>query len=264
MASRTRQKEEARARRIAEEQARAERHRSQRRLRMLAGLVIGVAAVLAIAIAIGTSGGSSGPPPTSAAAKQTAANVATQLTGISQSGTTLGSSSAPVTVTEYGDLVCPVCKDFAQGAAQQLIANDVKAGKVKLVYRSLQTASQIANNSMFPYAQAAAYAAGHQNLGWNYILLFYNLQRDETQPYVTDTFLNGLASNITGLNYSKWLTDRKSSSLLSQVSTDQAQAQALGFNSTPSITIQGPKGTAQPIVGNTDYGTLEAKIKSVQ
>src|SRR5947209_16582889 len=52
MASRTKQKEEARARRLAEEQARSERARRQRRVRMLAGVIIGAVAVVAVLIAV--------------------------------------------------------------------------------------------------------------------------------------------------------------------------------------------------------------------
>ncbi len=58
MASRTKQKEEARARRLAEEQARAERERRVRRLRMSGGVVVGLVAVIAVAVAIGSGGGS--------------------------------------------------------------------------------------------------------------------------------------------------------------------------------------------------------------
>ena len=52
MATRSKQKEEARARRLAAEKERLEAARRQRRLRMLAGLVVGAVAVVAIAIAI--------------------------------------------------------------------------------------------------------------------------------------------------------------------------------------------------------------------
>ncbi len=87
--------------------------------------------------------------PNSAAAKKAQSTVNTLLAGIPQQGDTLGSPSAKVTVTEYGDLVCPVCKEFALGAENQLIANEVRSGKVKIVYKALETASQDANNSMF-------------------------------------------------------------------------------------------------------------------
>ncbi len=265
MASRTRQKEEARARRLDEERARSERERRQRRTRMLGGVLLGAVILVVVAIAISSSGGSSTPAPTSSAAKQQAATVSSLLSGIPQSGSTLGSPSAKVTVTEFGDLECPICRDFALGAENQLISTDVHSGKVKLVYRSLETATGNGPNpGVFPSQQAAALAAGVQGKGWDYIDLFYHEQGQEGTAYVTPSYLDGLARQIPGLNYAKWLADSKSSALTAQVTADGQAAAAKGFNSTPTITIQGPKRAAQPIVGTTDYGTLEASINSVQ
>jgi protein-disulfide isomerase len=265
MASRTKQKEEARARRLAEERSRAERERRNRRTRMLGGVLLGAAAVVAVAIAISSSGGNKTVAPTSAAARQQASTVGSLLTGIPQSGVTLGSPSAPVTVTEFGDLECSHCQDFALNAESQLIANDVRAGKVKLVYRSLETASGAnPDQNIFPIQQAAAYAAGPQGKAWNYILLFYHEQGQEGTAYVTPSYLDGLARQIPGLNYSGWLTQSKNPTFASQVIADEQAARTQGFNSTPTIVIQGPKGQAQPIAGVVDYGTLEAAIKSVE
>jgi protein-disulfide isomerase len=264
MATRKEQKEAARQQRLAEERARAERARRDRRLRMLGGTVVVAIAVVAAAIAI-SSGGSSAKvvAPTSAAAKQAQSKVNTLLAGIPQQGNTLGSPSAKVTVTEYGDLVCPVCKDFAMGAENKLIANEVRQGKVKIVYKALETASQQANNSMFVPSQAAALAAGNQKKGWNYIELFYHEQGDETSSYVTDKYLNGLAAQIPGLNVNQWSSDRQSSSLTSKVTADEQAAAASGYNSTPTIVVSGPKSQAQPIVSAATYSQLQSAIKSV-
>jgi hypothetical protein len=60
MASRKEQKEQARQKRLAEEQARAERARRQRRLQLAGGTVLGVAALIAVGIAIAAGGGKSG------------------------------------------------------------------------------------------------------------------------------------------------------------------------------------------------------------
>jgi protein-disulfide isomerase len=266
MASRTKQKEQARARRLAEERARLERERRQRRLRMVAGVVLAAIAVVAVAIVISTSsggGGSSGLQ-SGVKASQTESAVNSVLAGIPQSGNALGSPSAKVTVTEFGDLQCPICKDFALGAEKTLIANDVRSGKVRLAYRSLETATGNGPDpSVFPTQQAAALAAGLQQRQWDYILLFYNEQGQEGTSYVNDAYLNGLARQVPGLNFSKWQSDRSSSSLTSQVTQDQQLAASKGYNSTPTIVVQGPKGQAQAIVGDTDYGTLERTIKSV-
>lgn len=266
MASRTKQKEEARARRLAEERARAERERRQRRLQMIGGVVLAAIAVVVVAVVISSSSGSPGGLQSGAKASQTSSTVSSLLAGVAQNGNTIGDPKAPVTVTEFGDLECPICRNFALTSERQLIANDVRSGKVKLVFRSLETATGNGPNpNIFPSQQAAAYAAGLQHLGWNYILLFYNEQGAEGTGYVNDNYLDGLAHQIPALNYAKWTSDRSSSSLLSQVNQDEQAAASKGFNSTPTLVIQGPKGQLRPIVGEpTSYASLEQAVKSVE
>jgi protein-disulfide isomerase len=265
MASRKAQKDAARERRIAEERAHVERQRRERRLRMGGGVVVVAIALAAVAIAVSSSGGGSASviKPNSVAAKKAATSVTALLSGIPQSGNTLGSPTAKVTVTEFGDLECPICKEFALGAENQLISQEVRAGTVKLVYRSLETASAQANGPMFVPQQAAALAAGEQKLGWNYIETFYHEQGDETSTYVSNSYLNGLAEQVPGLNYSKWSSDRQSSSLTEQVNKDMQAAAAAGYDSTPTLLITGPKSQAKPIIGDTDYASLQSAIKSV-
>lgn len=232
---------------------------------MVAGVVIAAVAVVVVAVVISTNNSSgskglqSGPK-----ANATVSGVETLLTGIHQNGNTLGNPNAKVTVTEFGDLECPICKDFALGAENQLIAKDVRSGKVKLQYRSLETATGNGPDpGVFPSQQAAALAAGLQGRAWDYIELFYHEQGTEDTSYVNDTYLDGLARQISGLNFSKWNSDRTSSTLTSQVTTDEQAAAAKGYNSTPTIVVSGPKGQAQAIVGDADYGMLEQRIQSV-
>ena len=59
MASRTKQKEEARARRLAEEQARAARARQQQRIRLIGGTVL-AAVVIVVALVLINSGSKKG------------------------------------------------------------------------------------------------------------------------------------------------------------------------------------------------------------
>ncbi|MGN6167731.1 MAG: thioredoxin domain-containing protein [Solirubrobacteraceae bacterium] len=265
MTSRTRQKQELRARRLAEERAREEQARRRRRVKMLSGVVAVAAVVVGVAIAISVGGGAASvPKPASSAARQAATQVDGLLAGIPQSGNTLGSRRAQVTLTEFADLKCPVCRAFTLGAERQLISRDVRAGTVKIVYRSLCTATcNGPQPQVFTAQQAAALAAGLQDRAWHYIQLFYHLQGDETTSYVTPRFLEGLARLVPGLNYARWLSDRGSPHLASQVAGDQRAAQALGFNATPSVLVQGPGGTRKIAVLG-DYGTYESAIKAVQ
>ena len=230
---------------------------------MLGGVVLIAVALVAVAIAISSSGGNKTIKVNSAAARQAAASVNTLLAGIPQSGATLGNPNAKVTVTEFGDLECPICAEFATGAEQQIITNDVKTGKVKLVYRSLETASQgspIAN--VFPTQQVAAYAAGKQGKEWNYILLFYSEQGQEDTGYVTESYLDSLATQTTGLNLATWKADRSDPSLAAQVTADAQAASAKHFVSTPSVVVSGPKGEQDFGTTLEDYSTYQSAINS--
>ncbi|HXR14249.1 MAG TPA: thioredoxin domain-containing protein [Solirubrobacteraceae bacterium] len=270
MASRAEQKAAARAAREARQRETSAAQARRMRLIWLAGLV--AAAALAIVIIVIAVGGGNGTKTVNAKTAQ--AKVAALLKGIPQSsnvqnGIELGAASAPVTVTEYGDLVCPVCQSFAVGAEEQLIANEVRQGKVKLVYRAEETASQTANNGEYSAGQVAARAAGLQKLGWNYILLWYEQQQSEDTPYVTASFLAGLARQIPRLNYSAWNTQLQNPNLSGYVTTDGQQMNQLLANhvisqlATPTILISGPKGSLPAIQGPPSYSSLQANIKGV-
>jgi protein-disulfide isomerase len=262
MASRSEQKKEARARRIAAEQARAARERRQRRLRMLGGIALGAVAVVAVIVAISIAKGGSSGLQTGAKAKQTISQVQGLLSGIKQSGNTLGSAKAPVTLTYYGDLECPVCKEFTLSSFPQLISNEVRQGKVKVVYSAFETATQ--DPSVFATQQAAALAAGQQNRFWDYVELFYHEQGTEDSNYVNSGYLDGLAKQVPGLAVNTWQSARSSSALTAQVQGQEQSASSAGVSATPTLVFQGPKGKASPSAGVPTYAQLQQAIKQVQ
>ncbi|MBV9533818.1 MAG: hypothetical protein JO321_00220, partial [Solirubrobacterales bacterium] len=73
--------------------------RRERRWRRAAGVVLIAVAFVAVAIAISRGTGGAPPKPGSPQARADASAVARLLRGIPQSGLTLGSPRAPVTVT---------------------------------------------------------------------------------------------------------------------------------------------------------------------
>ena len=266
MASRKEQKEAARQRRLAEEQAHAARARRTRRMSMLGGVLVVVIVVVVVLVVVSSGGGGGGGKAVAAGSTQatkTTKTVDALLKGIPQSGTTLGNPHARVTVTEFGDLVCPVCKDFALGAEDQLIANEVRTGKAKIVYRGLETASATANGSMYVPSQTAMRAAGLQKKAWNYIETFYHEQQSEDTSYVTTGFLQNIAKQVTGLNFGKWDSDRGSSTLTNLVNEDTNAAASQNFTATPTLVVQGPVSQAKPISGLPTYAVLKSAIKSV-
>ncbi|HWF74929.1 MAG TPA: thioredoxin domain-containing protein [Solirubrobacteraceae bacterium] len=280
MASRAEQKAAARAQRIEFERKLAEAEQRKQRLMRLAGvaLVAVVVVVAAVVISSKSSGGAGPVKLNSTAANGIVTRVSGLIGGVAESGNnTLGKPSAPVQVTEYGDLECSACDDFAlpttaktsagatgSGVEDQLINTYVKTGKASLTYRSLDTATgQGATPQMFPVQQAAALAAGLQGKAWYYIELFYAEQGAEGTSYVNETYLDNLAKQVPGLNYSQWLSARNNSNLTAQVQSDAAAANSLNLSSTPSIVIKGPKGQAQPIQGVPTWSQLQSAITAV-
>ncbi len=251
MASRAEQKAAARKEREAKQQEMKAAATRRTRLMWLGG-ILGVAVIaLVVVIVASTNGGGSGPVHTSKSAKATAlAAVNRTLAGIPQSGNVLGNPKAPVTITEYGDLVCPTCDDFALTSEPQIIQSLVKTGKAKLLFRGFETASGHANGGQYVNTQVAWRSAGLQKKAWDYILLNYqeqpqtiNGQPAEDVSYVTPSYLQDLAGQIKGLNLAKWQAHMTDPTLIKQVTADGNAALAAGAQGTPAVYITGPKGT---------------------
>lgn len=254
MATKAERKEQARADREAREQERLAAER-RKRLMWIGGAVVALIAVVAIVIAVASGGSNSSGQAGSAQAQS---SVDKLLAGIPQSGNTLGNPSAPVTVSVFEDLECPVCKEFTLAAENQLIANQVRQGKAKLVFHSLQTATPDAPT--FQFQQQAAMAAAKQNKLWHFVELFYHQQGQEGTPYVTQSYVNGLAKQIPGFDMNAWQMARNSPGVATAVSNDETLAHAKGFNSTPTIVVQGPKDSPAPTAGAIDYPTLSKLV----
>ncbi|MGO9882814.1 MAG: DsbA family protein [Solirubrobacteraceae bacterium] len=265
MASRTKQKEEARARRLAEERARSEKARRDRRLRMVGGVVVLAIAIAAVLVAVSSGSSTNNLEKglaTGAVKNNTVTTVNNLLAGVPQSGATLGDPNAPVTMDYYGDLECPICQEFTlQGGLSQLIANEVRQGKVKIVYKAFETATRDPN--VFEDQQVAALAAGMQKKFWNYAELFYHEQGQEDTGYVTESYLDSLAEQTTGLNLVKWESDRNNQSLTTQVIDDVNQGKAIGVTGTPTLVFIGPKGKAASPESVPTYSQLQQVIKQV-
>jgi protein-disulfide isomerase len=260
MASRKNQREELRARRIAAENARLEQAR-RRRLLVVGGTIAAALVVLVAGIAISSSGSGTALKK-GKQAQQTVNQVQRLLAGIPQSGARLGDPKAPVTLVYYGDLQCSACRAFAlDGGLSGLIANDVRSGKVQVVYRGFETATP--DPRTFQTQQVAALAAGQQSHFWDFTELFYHQQGAEGTGYVTDSYLAGLASQIPGFNMNSWHAARHDPSLVSQVVSEQQAAGAAGIKGTPTLVFRGPKGSIVVPEAIPSYAQLQQVLQSV-
>jgi protein-disulfide isomerase len=249
--SRKQRREHARRERRALEARQAGGVVRRKRLLQFGGVAFVVAVVIAIiVVATGTGGAGKAVAPKSSAANQTVAEVTALLDGIPQSGHSLGSSSAPVTLQYFGDLECPVCRQFTIGALPALIAKYVRSGKLKIEYRSLQTATR--ESQTFRTQQTAALATGEQDKMWYYVELFYHEQGEEDSGYVTESYLQGLASQVPGLNLTAWTSARGDPSLAKMLASDAQAAERAGFTGTPSFLVGRSSGSLRKL----EYASL--------
>ncbi len=234
--TRKQRREQARAQRKEMEEAAAASAVRRARLTQL-GIVVSVVVVAIVVVLIATGGsGSSAPPKAgSKVANTTVAEVTKLVGGIPQSGNALGSPTAPVTLQYFGDLECPICREFTLGSLPSIIPKWVRTGKLRIEYRSLETATR--EPEVFKTQQVAALAAGKQNKAWNFIETFYHEQGEEDSGYVTESYLQGIASQVPGLDLAKWSSDRGDPALANQVAGDAQAANNQGFTGTPSFLI---------------------------
>jgi protein-disulfide isomerase len=241
--TRKQRREQARTERKALEQAHAARAARRTRLTQL-GIVVAVVVVAIVVVLIATGGGKGKPPAVgSKTANATVTEVSTLIGGIPQSGNTLGDPNAPLTLKYFGDLECPICKAFTLQILPTLIPKYVRTGKLKIEYHSLETATR--EPETFKTQQIAAYAAGKQNKAWYFIETFYHEQGEEDSGYVNESYLQGIAQQVPGLDLATWTSDRSDPALSSEIASDAQAANNEGFTGTPSFQL-GKTGATLP------------------
>ena len=233
-------REQRRAERRAAEQAEAAhalRLKRLRRLAIAAGLAV---AVLAVAISVSSSNDT----------KRSPADAAALFAGIPEHGGVLGDPSAPVTVTEYVDLQCPICAEASRTTLPTVIRDYVRTGKVKLQARTLHF---IGPDSV----RAARVAAGAERQGrlWPFLEAFYAAQKAENSGYVTDSFLRSVAT-ASGVNAGEALAFANTAAAQKPLARATADASRLGINATPTFTVDRGDGAPKVVTA----AELEAEL----
>jgi protein-disulfide isomerase len=235
-----------RAARLAAERAAAGREARTRRLWRLAA-VAGVAAVLvAAAVAVSSSGGTKPAPP---------ADTASLLAGIPEHDGVLGNPSAPITITEYVDLQCPICAEAASTTVPALIRDEVRSGKVKLAVRTLHFIGADSE-------RAARVAAGAERQGrlWPFLEAFYARQGQENSGYVTDGFLREVC-DAAGVDATRAIGQADSAFATGRIDRADADASRVGVTGTPTLTMRRGSGAEHVLAANPlDPAAVQAEV----
>lgn len=239
--SNKKEREKRREERLQEEAKAQSGDRRTKLLQLGAGAVF-LAIVAVVVLIVANSGGDGGGDAENIKEVATAESV---VNGVPQDGMTLGDPKAKVELIEYGDLQCPVCKAYSEEILPQVIENQVRSGKARIVFHNFT----IIGPQSAP-AGAAALAAGEQGRGWDYLEVFYRNQGAENSGYADDAFLTAVAKASGVKDIAKFDEERKGKELTGKVQETTAQAQRYGFTGTPSFAIKGPSTNGVELLGN--------------
>jgi len=246
------ERERRREERLQRESEAAENARRQRLIKL--GSAAAFLAIVAVAVAVvisqsGTSGGDT--------SLEDVAEVESDLGGIPQDKLTLGRPTAQVTLVEFGDLQCPICRDFAVNVLPELIANKIRTGEAKIEFRNFPI---LGPESVT--AAPAAIAAGEQGRGWNFIEVFYKNQGIENTGYVTEDFLESIAKGAKVPDVGRWNREREGEAAAAEVRRTAGEAERLGFSGTPSFAVEGPGTSGLEALGTLgSLGEFEEAIE---
>jgi protein-disulfide isomerase len=227
-----------------------------------------VSAALAAVVAVATGHGSDRSaqhrvvvPVNPVAAQRTYA----LLLGIPQHGSVLGYEHAPVTLQFFGDLQCRESRQVMLGALPILIRHWVRAGKLRISFRSVETDTAKAGGYQeFLAQQGAALAAGRQDKLWNFVDAFYREQGPEFVGYVDEAFLDRIAA-IAGVEMSSWEGEREPVDWVRPLGREKRLAVDRHVPTTPAFLI-GPTGGEPHLLrhfGLDDPGVFNEAIEEL-
>ena len=226
-----------------------------------AAAVIAVAAVAA-ALAFALTGGSSSNPSTTSSSSTLpdAASAVSLFKGIPQRGNVLGKANAPVTLVEYIDLQCPICRAFETEVMPTIVPRFVRNGKVQVIARPIAFIGPDAERG-----RLAALAAARQNRFFDFSQLLYDNQGTENTGWLDDNFVRAAFASLPGLNVAAAEKARTQTAIADEANRYDTQANADKVRGTPTILVGKTGGklteVVSPDVANLS-GAIEAALRS--
>ena len=157
---------------------------------------------------------------------------ATLFDGIPQDRAVLGSEDAAVTLIQFEDMQCPVCRTYQQDGFPRIVDEYVRTGKVKLRFVGMAFLGPDSEKALLHVV-----AAGEQGKLWQLADALYANQGDENSGWVTDELLERLAGELE-LDWEKLRTDADGPAALQQANSMAAEAEQRKIPGTPWFYVQ--------------------------
>ena len=170
----------------------------------------------------------------------------------------LGLETAPITIVEFGDYQCEMCKRWYDNTRPKIIENYVNTGKASLVFIDLPILGPDSK-----LAAEATYCADDQGKYWDYHVILYDYQGHMNSGWANADRLKSFAFNLD-LNMDEFDECLDSSKYDERVKLNWQKASAGGANSTPTfIIVNTETGNEEKIVGAQPYSVFEKTINSL-
>jgi hypothetical protein len=170
------------------------------------------------------------------------AQVGRMFEGIPQHGQTLGDRDAALTLYEFADLKCPICRAYSLAVLPTLVEKYVRPGKLKIVFLPQTFVGSPPGDS--ERAARFALAAGMQNKLREFTELWYHNQQHEHTAYATDDFIRWIASGVHGLDVDQAFADRDSAQVTRALERASKRFRSGGYPGTPGFALG---RTAEPL-----------------
>lgn len=166
----------------------------------------------------------------------------------------LGSTSAPVTIVEFGDYQCPFCQRWNESTKPILEKGLIGSGQASLIYIDFPI---IGPDSVTIHA--GSYCAQEQGLYWKYHDFMYANQGHENDGWAKSENIKKLISGIDGMDPDLFGKCLDSGKYNKRVEDNKKIAVESGVRSTPTFFIIGPDGS-EMVTGAQPYAVFKEII----
>ena len=167
----------------------------------------------------------------------------------------LGSTSAPITIVEFGDYQCEACYHWYHNTRADIIDNYIETGKVNLVFMDLPF---LGRDSIT--AAQATYCADDQGKYWEYHETLYNFQEAIDNGWASKDRLVSFAFDLD-MNMDEFNDCMDSSKYAKRVKANYDESQRFGAEATPTFLIISPDGNMKKITSAQPYSVFSQVIE---
>ena len=167
----------------------------------------------------------------------------------------LGSTSAPITIVEFGDYQCEACYHWYHNTRADIIDNYIETGKVNLVFMDLPF---LGRDSIT--AAQATYCADDQGKYWEYHETLYNFQEAIDNGWASKDRLVSFAFDLD-MNLDEFNDCMDSSKYAKRVKANYDESQRFGAEATPTFLIISPDGNMKKITSAQPYSVFSQVIE---